>query len=131
MGLDFNTTDLVDRLIEGNNNFRKLICNKVWRETQFKTLHRVYVPFFISQAPSDHHSLTSKCPKCRVPGPILAHCLWYCLKVLNLWHKMAIYIREVTTTRIAIDPLLCIFGITPEATEKQGKQLLNGHRFSC
>lgn len=90
---DFPAWDVTDKLIEGYNRIRTLMRIKLCWETQFKLLHRAYVPLFIDN--SKGKGQQSTCPKWWLPRPSLEHCLWFSPQVKVLWEKIQTYLKEV------------------------------------
>lgn len=117
--MDFPASALVQRIVEGNNKIRHIVTSELQREMQFKIMHRAYVPYFVPYQRVQTDSLTSICPKCKDRKPTLAHCLWYCPKIVTMCESLGTYTRSVTGTRLPMQPLLCIFGIVNENTDRQ------------
>lgn len=53
----------------------------------------------------------SRCPKCTLPRPTLAHCIRHCPVVAKFWTKVHKYIGEVPQTVIILCPLLFVFSV--------------------
>lgn len=62
------------------------IISEIWRESQFKIIHKAYLPYFHTgkDLKPDKNKLTSICPKCSSPKPTLKHTLWDCPKIQQI-----------------------------------------------
>lgn len=104
----------MDKIVQGNNTIRRLICNEQRRETQLKLIHRAYVPFFRSSVPKPGEKPLSKCSKYQMEKPTLSHCLWDCPPIQSFWKDILLYIKKVMKTQAPLNSHLCLLSIPPE-----------------
>lgn len=81
---DFPGENMENNFLKGYYKISRLAINESWRETQFKILHRAYIPFL--HIPDQSKKV--KCPKCLMDRPTLQHKLWSCPKVRKFWDQV-------------------------------------------
>lgn len=71
---EFPDLDLPKKILMGHLKLMKHVMNEAWRETQYKILHKAYIPFLIILDKPD----TVLCTKRDAPKPSLFHKLYEC-----------------------------------------------------
>lgn len=79
---------------------------------QFKWLMRVYItPVDLSRY---NKEIPDICPKCVEDRGTLAHCMWYCSKIMLFWKEVKGVIEEIISKQIIVEPKLFLLGMYPE-----------------
>lgn len=102
---DVQGADIQDKLLTGYHKITKLAINKTSKETQYKILHRAYIPFL--NLP--HQPEASPCPKFRTRKPTLLHMLWSCPMIDTFWDQVFDYVKLITKTLIPKDEIFLLF----------------------
>lgn len=82
---DLPIKDVTRPLLAGYKDTCKLITSKLWRESQFKILHRAYLSYFHigKELNPGKTQFTLVCPKCSLLKPTIKHNFWDCPKLLG------------------------------------------------
>lgn len=96
---------LCDKFLEGYLKLCKCIINETWRETQFKLIHRAFIPFLSSNSPSH----LAAYPQCGSKKPSLFHRFWLCPPISTFWDHIITFIHRITELLIPKTPQLLLF----------------------
>lgn len=102
---ELRTIDSVDNILRGYLKIRKITINKAWRETQFKLIHKAYIPALFLR--STTHKTT--CPQCGQHKLSLAHRLWHCPWTSFFWDQVTELFKNVIGLNIPNSPHLMLF----------------------
>lgn len=113
---DYPTPDMIERFLAGYKDTCRLTTSELWRETQYKILHRAYTPYFYkgSKLKLEEEKYISRCPKCSTPKPTLKHCSWECSKIQAYWDKITYFLQRVTKDPTTEDPHIYFLNIKPQ-----------------
>lgn len=105
---DILLDNLSHLLLKGYKATLKIISNYFWWETQFKLLHRVFIPYITPQdSPGE-----KLCPLCKEPCLTLLHCIWSCPSIAVFWNQVQCYVLGITKFAIPWTASLCYSAVT-------------------
>lgn len=109
---DFAEIASTEELLTGFSAIVRTTSSEIWKETNFKNLHRAYSTIYRSiDTPSDSKTAL-RGPICQCQKPSLAHAFWQCPQVSIYWDQINSYVNATLRMTKPKDPLLYLFGIT-------------------
>lgn len=99
------------------------------RLSQIYILHRAYLtPLRIARY---KRNPPTTCPMCNITTGTFFHVIWSCSKIQEYWKQIVTFLHDVMGSPLALDPKVCILGISPDAIEKFTKTFLQETLFSA